>query len=290
MMHFPIADSHFHLLDNRRFTYPWMDSASDLNQPFLLSSMMEATKSLHIESFVFVQAECDVSQTLAEVQWVSELALKDTRLQAIVARAAIERGEGVVAELEALKKYPLVKGVRRILLAESMEFCLQPDFIVGVQALAGFNYRFDLCVKPYHLPFVAQLVEQCPEVHFILEHLGCPDMTEGDLQSWKTNLTRLASLPNVSAKISGLITESLHQGWCSDDLKPIIFHAIDVFSVDRLMFGSDWPVVNLASSYTHWVHTLYDLLSRQLTEKELKKLFYENTRRAYQITRETMAV
>ncbi len=282
-MHFPITDSHLHLWDNKNLNYPWLESVPSLNQSFLLTELMDATKTLHIESFVFVQSDCDAAQSLAEANWVLDLAKRDARIHGIVAHASLELGDEVRTHLAALKENKLVKGIRRLLQAEADDFCLQQKFIDGVRLLAEFNFSFDLCVKPHQLPAVIRLVEQCPDVRFVLNHLGKPDVAGKQLQPWQDNISKLATFPNVWCKISGLTTEAHHQTWRSDDLKPYINHVIKEFSFDRVMFGSDWPVVNLAGSYAHWAHTLYDLLSHQFTEPELKKLFHENVWRCYQL-------
>lgn len=281
-MHIPITDSHLHLWDNRNLNYPWLDGVPLLNKPWLLSELMEATHSLHVESFVFVQAECDPAQSLAEVNWVAELAKRDARIHGIVAQAPLEKGAGVREHLLGLQKNILVKGVRRLLQSEADDFCLQKEFIEGVQMLAEFNFNFDVCVKAHQLPAIIALAEQSPQVRFILNHSGKPDIAGKQFQPWQENLKKLAALNNVWCKMSGLITEAHHQTWRSDDLKPYIFHAIDVFGFDRVMFGSDWPVVNLAASYTHWVHTLYSLL-HHFAEDDLKKIFHENTQRCYNL-------
>lgn len=285
-MHFPITDSHLHLWDNNNLNYPWLEKMPTLNQSFLLTDLMDATKSLHIESFVFVQAECEPQQSLAEVNWVFELAKRDARIHGIVAHAPLELGADVKPHLTALKENKLVKGVRRLLQAETDDFCLEKKFVTGVQLLSDYNFSFDLCVKPHQLPAAIRLVEQCQDVRFVLNHLGKPNIAKKQLQPWQDNISQLASFKNVWCKISGLTTEAHHQTWCSDDLRPYINHAIKEFTFDRVMFGSDWPVVNLAGSYTHWAHTLYDLLSHQFAEPELKKLFHENVWRFYQLTSE----
>ncbi len=284
-MNFPITDSHLHLWDNRALNYPWLDQVPSLNQPYSLSELMEATHSLHIESFVFVQAECDPAQSLAEAAWVKELSRRDPRIHGIVAHAPLEQGAAVHAHLAELKKNNLVKGVRRVLPVENNDFCLQDNFVAGVKLLAEFDFSFDICARAEQLPAVINLVTQCQQVQFVLNHLGKPNVAEKQLQPWQENLQKLAALPNVWCKISGLITEAHHQKWRSEDLKPYLLHALNVFGFDRVMFGSVWPEVNLAASYTHWVHTLQNLL-RDHPEQELRKLFHENTWRCYKLVDE----
>lgn len=281
-MNFSIVDSHFHLWDKNNLHYPWLEKVPPLDQSFLLSELLEATKNLHVESFIFIQSECDHAQSMDEVRWVAKLAERDARIRGMVAYAPLEEGVAAIPYLDALKEFPLVKGVRRILHAEADDFCMQQQFVEGVQLLAQYNLSFDVSAYPRQLPAVIQLVKQVPEVKFILDHLGRPTVSAGQSQAWEENLTQLAALPNVWCKISGLLSEINQEIWRSDKFKPYIFHAIEVFGIDRIMFGSDWPMVNLGGSYSHWVHTLNDLI-HHAPEKEWHKLFYENARQCYRL-------
>ncbi len=289
-MHFPITDSHLHLWDDKHLTYSWLQTLPHLNRSYLLSDFMEATKSLHLESCVFIQSGCEETQALAEVNWVTELTKRDARIQGIIAHASLETGKEIRPYLELLKNNPFVKGVRRVLLSEKNDFCLQDKFLDGVKLLTEFNFSFEICIRASQLPAVICMVEQCPEVKFILEHLGNPNMAEKEWDVWQKQIGILAAFPNVWCKISRLITEET-QNWSSDHLKPYICHVVKEFSYDRVMFGSDWPIVNMASSYAHWVHILRDILvHHQATEEELKKIFHDNAVRYYELQKAVVEV
>lgn len=278
----PLTDSHLQLWDKQNLTYTWLEKLPMLDQSFLLSELMEATKSLHVESVVFVQAGCQPEQALAEVEWISHLAKRDARIQGIVAYAPLEQGIGVNEHLSALKAHKLVKGVRRALQTEADDFCLQDHFLQGVKLLADLNWSLDVCVHAHQLRSVIRLVEQYPQIKFIINHLGSPNMASHQLSPWQENMATLAAFPNVWCKLSGLVSVAHHPIWCSEDLKPYVLHAVQHFGVDRLMFGSDWPLVNLAGSYAHWVHTLEALLST-LSPGDLQKIFCQNARQCYQL-------
>ena len=186
-MNFPIIDSHLHLWDTRNVSYPWLEEYPLLNKPYLLSELMDATKALHLESFVFVQACNDISQAIVEVNWASALAKRDARLRGIIAYAPLEQGEEIYSHLTALKIYPLVRGVRRSLQDEASDFCLQEKFIAAVKLLPEFNFNLDISVRPHQLPAVTELVAQCPQVNFILDHLGRPLVAAKELQPWQDN-------------------------------------------------------------------------------------------------------
>ncbi len=289
-MNFPITDSHLHLWDDKNLHYSWLKTLPMLDRSFLLSDLMEATKSLHLESIVFVQSGCDETESLDEVNWVTDLAKRDARIQAIIAYAALETGDNVQDYLTLLKKNKLVKGVRRSLNNEKDDFCLQEKFIQGVKLLTEFNFSFDICIRAQQLPSVIRMVEQCPQVKFILEHLGNPAIAEKELTRWQAQITELAVFPNVWCKVSRFLHED-RPAWSSEDLKPYLYHAIKEFSYDRVLFGSDWPVVNLAASYAHWMHTLYDLLSHNnASPEELEKVFHSNARRCYEMQTEVVEI
>ncbi len=289
-MHFPITDSHLHLWDDKQLQYPWLSTMPMLNRSYVLSDFMEATHSLHLESCVFVQSGCEVDQSLAEVNWVTELAKRDARIRGIIAHASLELGDEARPHLEALKNNKLVKGVRRLLMTEKNDFCLQEKFLTGVQLLSEFNFCFEICINAGQLPSVIEMVERCPKVKFVLEHLGNPNIAAKEWDSWKKQMSELAAFPNVWCKLSRLITEET-QNWSADHLKPYIYHAIEQFSYDRVLFGSDWPVVNVASSYAHWVHILSDLLiHHSASEDELKKIFHQNAQRCYELQTEVIEV
>lgn len=283
MKHFPIIDSHLHFLHPVLLDYPWLDSMPMLNQIYSLPEWQQASSTLSIQGLIFVQAECHPSQALAEVAWVTDLAKQEARIHGIVAHAPLELGKKVDMHLHALRQNPLVKGVRRILQFEKdPAFCLQANFIQAVQMLAEFNLSFDICISENQLPYVIRLIEQCPDTQFILDHIGKPNIAEQQLQPWKDQLQSLSTFENVCCKLSGLITEADHLQWKIEDLKPYLLHTLDVFGFDRVMFGSDWPVVNLAGNYERWTNTLFNLL-QHVSFAELQKLFFLNAQKYYQL-------
>jgi L-fuconolactonase len=148
---------------------------------------------------------------------------------------------------------------------------------------------FDLVVRAEQLPACARLAAALPEVSFVLDHLGKPRLDPGGgpgtaarLAAWERDLAELAARPNVTAKLSGLVTEARWDAWRPDDLRPAVDHALEVFGPDRLMFGSDWPVCLLASDYGGWLATLGDLLAG-LSEDESAAVWAGTARRVYQL-------
>lgn len=280
----PIIDAHVHLWDPEWLRIRWLDQIDLLNQRYGLDEYRSHTAGLEIEAMVYVQVDAEPAYGLLEAEWVVAQARKESRLQGIVAWAPLEYGVRARAYLEALVRIdPRIKGVRRLLQGEAdPAFCLQPDFIRGVQLLAEYGLSFDICIYHHQLAPVIELVRQCPEVSFMLDHLGKPGVAAGLLDPWRAQIEELAALPNVMCKLSGLVTEADHQHWRSEELAPYVAHVLAAFGEDRVAFGGDWPVVLLASGYRRWVETL-DELTASLTPAVQKKLWADNARRFYRL-------
>lgn len=282
MARISIVDSHVHFW-NEHLSYFWLKDCPTINKNFAVTELKEASRCVDLNAVIFVQAECDHSQGLMEVEWVSKLAEKEKLLKGIVAFAAIEKGMEVLSDLEKLQKNPLVKGVRRLIQWEAdANFCLQPDFIKGVQLLSRFNFSFDLCIKAHQLPQTIELVKQCPKIQFILDHLGKPDIAGKEFLVWAGNINELAKLPNIACKISGIINEASQLNWDPNDLAPYVNHCITTFGLERVMFGSDWPVLNVVANYNKWVETICYLV-KNLTESERQRFFIENALKFYKV-------
>jgi L-fuconolactonase len=208
---FAIVDTHLHIFDPTRLAYPWHGSIPQLDRPFLLSDFDEHRATVDVERMVFL--ECDVAtyDRLAEAQWVTQEALADARIQAIVAAAPLENGAAARPDLEALAELPLVHGIRRLIQDEpDDDFCVQPDFIAGVKLLPELGFTFDICIQHRHMANAVRLARSCPEVRFILDYIGKPGIGEGVLEPWRRHLRELADLPNVHCKVSGLVTAADH--------------------------------------------------------------------------------
>jgi L-fuconolactonase len=284
MIQFPIVDTHLHLWDTNHLRYPWLEDVPLLNKPYLLDDYKRAVEPVQVKKMVFLQCEVDPAQFMAEAEWVAKLAQEqDPRIQGIVPWAPLEKGDAARADLEKLADNPLIKGIRRIIQFEpDIEFCLRPDFVAGVQALADYNLSFDICIAHPQMANTIKMVEQCPKVLFILDHIGKPDIKNQLFEPWKTELRRLAELPNVWCKMSGLVTEADHQNWTPEDLKPYINHVLQCFGFDRVLYGGDWPVAYQATAYPRWVETLAWAVQGS-SGHELHKLFHDNAIEFYRL-------
>ena len=283
MLDFPIVDTHLHVWDPQLLRYSWLDDVPLLNKAYLLEDYDRACGPINVGKMVFLQAEVDSHLFMDEAEWVNSLADQDSRLGGIVPWAPLENGDAVGPVLEKLAAKPRIKGIRRIIQFEpDIEFCLQPSFIEGVQLLPRYNLSFDICIAHFQMANTIKMVAQCPNVQFILDHIGKPNIKNNLMDPWRAEIKTLSEFPNVCCKISGLVTEADHQHWTRDQLKPYIDHVIECFGFDRVMYGGDWPVAYQATEYPRWVETLLWAVEG-CSEGELKKLFHDNADAFYRL-------
>jgi len=280
----PILDSHVHIWDPLRMRIPWLDSIPSLNQALWLDDYAVATEGLDIDGLVYLQVEVAPPYALIEATEIAGLSRLNPLIKGVVPWAPLEFGELCRSFLQHLTAIGSeIKGVRRIVQDElDPEFCLQPGFVRGNQLLAEFGLSSDLCCNYRQLAANVELVRQCPETQFIMDHIAKPGIRDDGFQPWANQMRELASLPNCSCKVSGVVTEATLDSWTIEDVKPYVLHTLEVFGEDRVVFGSDWPVVTLASSYARWVETL-DALTQDLSGQAQRKLWHDNARRFYRL-------
>lgn len=272
-----LIDSHVHFWNPDQLNYDWLNGIDALNRAFLPADYMSAYDTHTVEGIVFVEASADAP--LEEVQWVETL---DAPIKAIVANAHLEREEGRTQLLEAYAQRPLVKGIRRNYQDEPAGFALQPEFIEGIRLLRNYNLSFDICIKSHQLGETIELVRQLPDNQFVLDHIAKPAIINNEFETWSQQLHQLAKFENVTCKLSGIITEADHSSWTPDQITPYIMETINAFGIDRVMFGSDWPVVRLAGSFTQWASVLASAITN-LSPDEQQKLLVDNATRVYRI-------
>lgn len=282
MPDFPIVDTHVHLSNLQRLAYPWIRDVPALGRSFGLDDFWNACGAVAVEAMVFMEVACAAEDTAREVEWVTELTAEDPRVRGMVAQAPLEQGDAVRSILAEYAKNPLVKGIRRLLQDEDLDFCLGRKFLQGLRALSEFDFSFDICIRHRHLAHVVRMVQQCPDVRFILDHIGKPGIAAGLMEPWKTDLKALADCPNVVCKISGMATEADHTRWTSEDLKPYFDHVIECFGFDRIVYGGDWFVSTLATTYPRWVETV-DGAVAGCSEAEIRKLYIDNAKALYRL-------
>ena len=255
-----VVDSHIHFWDTHRFDYPWLQGLSGLNRPFVPADL--DVGDVQIEALVFVQANPVWDVVDQETAWVQQLRTRDGRIQALVAGVPLDRGASAVsASLERLSHESGVAGVRQLIQDENEGFALQSRFVNAVRLAGQFGLTVDLCVRNRQIAEVTKLAELCPEVIFVLDHLGKPDVAAGQWTGWLQDIKAMAQLDNVRCKLSGLTTEADEGTRGTDNIRRYLRAALDAFGPDRCMFGSDWPNASLQISYEGWVSLVLDSVS-----------------------------
>ena len=284
MTSIPIVDTHMHLWDPEYLSYAWLEEVQVLNRPFLLADYQRAMDSHQVAKMVFVQCEADQDQYIREAEWVTALAKEDPRIAAIVPWAPLEQGDAVRDALAALADNRLIKGIRRIIQFEDDPgFCLQENFVRGVQLLDVFDFHFEICIKgDKQFAAALELVRRCPDVRFILDHIGKPNIGQSEIEPWRKQIGELARMDNTWCKMSGLVVEADMKHWTLAGLQPYIDIAWENFGPDRVMFGGDWPVVTQAAELHEWISVLLTAVSGH-SEEERRKLFHDNATSFYRL-------
>jgi len=276
----PIIDSHIHFWDTGVRPYSWLANVPKISGPALPELLDAQSQGVDLQGIVFVQAGARDEDGLDEAKWVSDLAEQEPRIRGIVAFAPLELGSAAKPYLDALSELPLVKGIRRIIQAETLDYCAQPAFIEGVQLLSEYGFVFDICIRQEQMPYTIELVDACPNVRFILDHFGKPLVRDGNLDPWREQLCKLAEYPNVWCKISGLATEADHEQWTREQLRPYIDYALTTFGPHRVVYGGDWPVSTLAIGYQEWIDTI-NWATARMSDEDRNQLFVQNASEFY---------
>ena len=168
-----------------------------------------------------------------------------------------------------------LKGFRHVVQGEPDDFMNGEAFRNGIEALKAFDYTYDILIFHRQLPAAISLVKDFPNQRFVIDHIAKPDIKSGDIESWKKGIEEIAKFENVKCKISGMVTEADWNNWKPSDLKPYLDVIFENFSTDKLMYGSDWPVLNVASDYNEVVKTLEDYIA-EFSPEDQNKIWFEN--------------
>ncbi|WP_247231957.1 amidohydrolase [Telluribacter sp. SYSU D00476] len=274
----PKTDTHVHLFDLNNLSYSWLKNSPTINRNFDLQDYKEATKTSNIGKIVFMESGTDAGLGLKEANLVSQLALSEPKIKGIVARADLSQGSDTEETLEQLCELPLVKGIRA---GFPKNAASSSDFLAGFRALANHKLSFDLLLSPPLMDEAVELAKKFPDTTFILDHLGNPNVDEADTTPWRNGIAKLAELPNINCKISGIITR-FGQDWSVEKIKPYILYVIEKFGMDRLVFAGDWPVVLKAGSYQSWSRA-FEKITEQFSDEELHKIYHKNADHIYRL-------
>lgn len=244
-------DSHQHFWIYSPHDYPWINLGSPLERIWLPSDLEAIQLPLGLDGSIAVQAR----QTVEESRWLLDQAEANPRILGVVGWVDLrsDRVEEQLAEFCSNRRFV---GVRHVVQDEPDDrFLLGPEFVRGLKCLQPHGLRYDLLLFPKQLPAAAELVEKLPDQLFVLDHCAKPEIAKGTMETWARDLARLAAHPNVYCKVSGIVTEADWNDWSLETLEPYLSVVEAAFGRQRLMWGSDWPVCLLASTYVRWLET-----------------------------------
>jgi predicted TIM-barrel fold metal-dependent hydrolase len=271
-----IIDTHLHLIYQDRFEYKWLSGEPKINRDWPVESYWAEALPLGIEAALHMEVDVSEPQIVEESRFVLGL----DRIVGAIANARPEHTD-FERQLEALTALGGVKGIRRLIQGQPAEMSQTETFRANLRLLPKYGMSFDICAKSHELPIVEPLVVACPEVQFILDHCGNPKIGAGEWESWTTRMERIAALPNVVCKVSGILA-NVTEDWTVDQLRPYVEFVIERFGWDRVVWGSDHPVVTLFGNLTSWVNASREIVAGASTDEQ-EKLFHRNAERVYRI-------
>jgi predicted TIM-barrel fold metal-dependent hydrolase len=273
-----IIDTHLHLIDLERLHYPWLDGERRLKRDHTIDEYLAEATPAGIEAMLHMEVDVAEDNQERETEWVTGIG------RGVVGAIAGCRPEypAFPARLEKLASNPKVKGLRRTFHFTPDELPQNAMFRENLRRLAAARLSYDLCSLPRQLPIMAKLAADAPDVQFVLDHCGIPNVKDKDLDPWRAHMSALAALPNVACKISGIIAYGRPEGATVEDLRPFVEHVIESFGWNRVVWGSDWPVCTLTASLTRWIATTLALVSNA-SESEKTALLAGNAIRIYRL-------
>jgi L-fuconolactonase len=271
-----VIDAHQHFWRPARGDYGWLDpDDAVLGRDFEPSHLAPLLEAAGIERTVLVQA----APTVAETRFLPDLARRTDFVGGVVGWVDLA-APGVHEELEALLGEGPLVGVRPMIqdIADD-DWMLDPALRGGLEALTALGLRFDALVLPRHLGRLRTLLERHPDLPVVIDHGAKPPIAGGELTTWAEDMTRLARETGARCKLSGLVTEA-RPDWRVEDLRPWVDHLLETFGPERLLWGSDWPVVELAGGFERWREASLRLLEA-LDEAQRGRVLGDNAAAFY---------
>ncbi|WP_369014019.1 amidohydrolase family protein [Flavobacterium anhuiense] len=271
-------DSHQHFWKFDPVRDSWIDETmAVIQRDFLPEDLEPILKENQFEGCVAIQA----SQSEEETHFLLDLAAKNDFIKGVVGWIDL-RNENIEGRLQFFSDQKKLKGFRHVVQGEADDFMYGTEFRNGIQALKKFNYTYDILIFERQLSAAISLVQDFPNQKFVIDHIAKPDIKSASINSWKRDIEEIAKYDNVWCKISGMVTEADWKNWKPEDLKPYLDVIFENFSVDKLMYGSDWPVLNVASDYHEVVKTLEDYIA-EFSIDDQNKIWFENAKAFYKL-------
>lgn len=252
-------DAHQHFWHYNPIEHVWMDDRMGvLKRDFLPADLKPLLEASGFDGCIAVQAR----QNLEETRWLLELSDQYDFIKGVVGWVDL-RSEELADQLERFAAHPKLVGVRHVVHDEPDDrFLMGEAFRRGIAMLKMFDLSYDLLLFPKHLPVAAELLREFPEQPFILDHIAKPDIANGVISPWQEDLKALAAYPNVSCKLSGMVTEAKWKDWKPENFHEVMDIVLEAFGANRVMIGSDWPVCTLSGAYAETMKIVTDYVQQ----------------------------
>lgn len=265
---FMVIDAHVHFWKFDKQRDAWItDNMKILQQDYLPEHLALTAKRNEVDGVVAVQA----SQEEVETRFLAELAKTHPLIKGVVGWIDLQ-ADNIAERLEHFTQYTSIRGYRHVVQAEPDDFLLRPNFQRGVRALKAYNYTYDVLIYPNQLKPAIEFVSKFPDQKLIIDHCAKPDIKHKKLDEWKVLMKEIAQNPQVSCKLSGLFTEAAWKTWSASEFYPYLDVVFEAFGTDRLLYGSDWPVILVSGIYVQW-KSLLEKYMENYTPEDREKVF-----------------
>lgn len=270
-----LFDTHVHLIYPNKLSYPWLSDVPALNKPYDYEEYKITANRLGIEGCFHMEVDVSEKDIKNETNMLEDLRNQtDSKIKGIISACRPEQ-QGFDVFLNWAAQKTIIKGFRRVLHVVSDDISQSSLFRENIKLLSNTDLTFDLCARADQLPIIEELIDECPNVKFILDHCGVPDIKNDMFASWAASMKTISQRPNVTAKISGIIAYGDAESWKLTDIKPYFDHTVDVFGIDRIIWGSDSPVCKLGGGLPTWVG-LTHTLTAEWSKTERQSFYREN--------------
>ncbi len=277
-----LIDTHQHLIYKNEATYGWTNDIPSLQSDFTLVDYKNLTKDYNILGTLFMECGVDDLDYKNESNFINSLMQKSgSGIKGLILSIRPEENIEFDKWLEESKSLGVV-GYRRVLHTEPDELSQQNTFRENISKIGKEGKPFDLCFREDQLKIALELSKSCDEMDLILNHCGVPAIASGKMDEWKKDITALSKLRHVTCKLSGIMAYCPPGTSSYETLKPYVDHVLECFGPDRMVWGSDWPVVNLAKGLPEWLAVTKTIMSN-LSADESAKIANINAKRIYNI-------
>lgn len=271
-------DAHQHFWNYETARHSWItDDMAVIRRDYLPGDLQPLLRQNGMEGCIAVQAD----QTEKETNFLLQLAEENNFIKGIVGWTDLQSAQ-VEERLLYYQQFSKIKGFRHVLQGELPGFMLQPAFLRGIKALGKFDFSYDILIFPQHLAAALELVKLFPDQQFVIDHIAKPVIKAGLIEDWKRGIKAIGQCPNVFCKVSGMVTEADFRQWKKEDFTPYLDVVTEAFGINRVLFGSDWPVCQVAASYGQMLSIVTEYFST-FSMEEQRLFFGGNAKKFYRI-------